>query len=307
MSEPADRVAICILTFRRPAMLRRLLEDLGRIRIPDGVAVKVAVVDNDAESSARATVDAACHLVPFPLTYVTEARRGIAPARNAAVLAAEPFDFLAFIDDDETPSTEWLEQLVAVQRRTGADVVTGTVLPSFTTAPPDWLVAGGFFERPRHEDGAIITYARTGNVLIAHRLLERHDPPFEARYGLSGGEDTHFFMRAVSEGARIAWADRAAVSETLPSERASWRWLLAREYHRGHILSMCLCDLTGSPARRARRAGHGALRIVTGLLGAGLAVRRGRAGLLRSARQVALGTGMLTGLAGIRSSPYALR
>jgi len=62
------------------------------------------------------------------------------------------------------------------------------------------MVDGGFFERPRHLDGELIDYARTSNVLIRHDVLQRHTPPFDPAYGLSGGEGTHFFMRAVLEG-----------------------------------------------------------------------------------------------------------
>jgi succinoglycan biosynthesis protein ExoM len=249
-------------------------------------------------------VQAAQASMPFPMSYLIEPQPGIVAARNAAVAAAEPFEFLAFIDDDEVPSEQWLDQLVAVQRRTSADVVTGTVLPEFEHAPPRWMVGGGFFERPRHLDGELIGYARTSNVLIRHDVLQRHTPPFDPAYGLSGGEDTHFFMRAALEGARIAWADRAVVTETFPSERVSWRWLMAREYRRGNTLSLCLLDLTNSRRRRARRAAHGMLRIAKGFIATAASIGGGRASLLRAGREIALGSGMLTGLVGARFAPY---
>jgi succinoglycan biosynthesis protein ExoM len=165
-------------------------------------------------------------------------------------------------------------------------------------------VAGGFFDRPSHLNGQIIHYATTSNVLIAHSVLATHDPPFHPAYGLSGGEDTHFFMRAVLEGFRIAWADRAVVTETFPPDRVRWSWLVTREYRRGNTLSLCLRDLQDSSRRRVRRAVRGVLEIILGTAVALTAVRQGRQSLLRGMRQVALGAGMLTGLARVRFRPY---
>ena len=110
-------------------------------------------------------------------------------------------DFIAFLDDDETADANWLAELVRVQRVTGADVVTGTVLPVFEVDPPGWAVEGSFFERPRFATGTELTYARTGNVLIAAHVMPAGDPaPFNEAMVLTGGSDTHFFLRRVARG-----------------------------------------------------------------------------------------------------------
>ena len=167
-------------------------------------------------------------------------------------------DFVAFLDDDEIACREWLAELLRVQRSTGADVVTGTVLPAFEVDPPTWMVDGGFFERRRYPTGHRLPYARTSNVLIAAPVIAAAGPaPFAEALALNGGDDTHFFMRAHDQGFSIVWADDAVVHETIPASRLSARWLLMREYRRGNTLSLCLRDLHDSPVppRAAGRPG----------------------------------------------------
>ena len=73
--------------------------------------------------------------MPWQLVYAVEPRRGIPFGRNTAVRTAGDVDFVAFLDDDETADPAWLVELLRVQRTTGADVVTGTVLPVFEAGP----------------------------------------------------------------------------------------------------------------------------------------------------------------------------
>jgi hypothetical protein len=47
------RTDVCIATFKRPALLERLLRDLLAQQLPDGVSMHIIVVDNDVDESAR--------------------------------------------------------------------------------------------------------------------------------------------------------------------------------------------------------------------------------------------------------------
>ncbi len=297
------RVAVCACTYLRPQGLARLLAELAAVEVPDGVAVEVVIVDNDAGGSGRAAVDAARPGFPFPLRYVVEPEPGIVAARNAAVAAAGPVDAVAFLDDDEWPSPRWLAELVRVGEASGAEVVTGTVEPVFDEEPPAWVRAGGFFERPRHADGARIHYARTSNVLVGRGALAVHDPPFEDT-GSDGGEDTLFFHRVHLAGHPIVWADGAAVYESVPPARVSPRWIVLRQYRYGLTRSALLRSLGGSPWHAIRRAGLGVLTVLRGLVVALGAVRGGRAALVKGAATAALGAGLVLGLFGVGHDQY---
>jgi succinoglycan biosynthesis protein ExoM len=286
-------IAVCALTFRR-ASIRTLLEAIGRLEPPPDATVRVVVVDNDATGSAREVVTQAAATLPWPVAYAVEPTPGIATARNRAVATAGDVDLVAFIDDDEVPDPRWLAALVEVQRSAGADVVTGPIVPTYERTPPTWMVDGGFFERRRFSSGTELDWARTGNVLIARSVLG--DAPFDPKFDLSGGEDTHFFMRIHLAGARIVWADDAVVTDLVPAERMNLRWLVQREYRRGNTLSVCLRDLTDSWPRRLRRVAQAGVRVAQGLALLGTAVVTGRAGAVRGLRRIAFGTGLVTGL-----------
>jgi succinoglycan biosynthesis protein ExoM len=299
-------VAVCVCTYLRPVGLARLLDAFATTQALDDVSVgdervdtRFVVVDNDAAGGQRATVEAFAARVPARVDYVVEPNRGIAQARNAAVRAALPdADYVVFIDDDEVPEPGWLAELVAMRGRTGAEIVTGPVVPEFTADAPQWVVDGGFFERPRHADGHDIHYATTSNVLISRSAFAVADPPFNERLGLAGGEDTFFFRQAHLAGKRIVWADKALVRELIPTSRCTASWLLRREYRRGNTLSVCMTALEGSLLRRAKRAAHALVALLHGLGVATTALRHGRSALVRGTLRACFAAGLVTGMTG---------
>jgi glycosyltransferase involved in cell wall biosynthesis len=298
-------VAVCALTYRRPAGLAALLDAFGRLDEPGpSVSLRFVVVDNDEACSAEPIVASAAVSMRWPVEYVAEPRRGIAQARNRAIASANGADFVAFVDDDEIPPPGWLNHLLDVQRQTGASIVTGPVVPVFESSPPAWVTEGAFFHPRRFPTGTPIHYAATGNVLMVRDVFAQHEPAFSESFGLSGGEDTHFFLRARLAGHRIVWADDAPVQETVPVSRVEVRWLVRREYRRGNTLSLCLRELRDSPMRRVRRVGQAAYRIGQGAVLLATAVVRGKPAAVAGVQRIAFGAGLLTGLAGVRYEEY---
>ena len=306
--EHRPSVGICVLTYRRNRQLMELLAGLAKLE-PPAVDVRIVVVDNNPDGAAHAIVeDFRTSWISaggaWPVEYVAEPQRGIARARNRAVAACGDTDYVAFIDDDEVPESDWLVSLFSVQASTHADVVVGRVLSRFETPPPKWVLEGRFLELPRRATGTRVDWAITGNVLIARHLLDRYCPPFDERFNLSGGEDTHFFMRAYDDGAVMVSADDAIVFEDTPSERTTLRSIMLREYRRGNTLSLCMLDLHPSLARRVRRVGQGVYRLLQGLGFLLLAPVEGRNNVYRAVHRMCLGAGLLTGLLGLRYEQY---
>ena len=229
-------VRVCVPTFRRPQGLARLLESLNGLQFRDAAPdVRILVIDNNPDGSAMAQVEAHRRDSRWPVDYWHETGRGVAAVRNAALARTAGCDMIAFIDDDELAEPSWLDELLAVQRRTGADVVTGTVLPLFMGPVPRWIEEGGFFDRPRHEDGARISDARTSNVLIRRAVFEETGLDFDPRLSLIGGEDTILFQQLVLRGRTIVWADHAVVHDCVPPSRTTLRWLLKRWFRTGNV------------------------------------------------------------------------
>jgi glycosyltransferase involved in cell wall biosynthesis len=222
-------ISICVCTYRRGDLLLALLHSLARQR-RDDFALEVILVDNDALASARPLALRARLLYPgLSLRYRVEPRQGISFARNLSVALARG-DYLAFIDDDEQASPDWLSQLWRTLCLSGADGVFGPVLPAYVANTPAWVIRGGFFQRPRFPTGSRIRFdARCGNGLLRARLIQSLLPsPFDPALAFSGGEDAALFYFLAQRGARYVWCDQACIQETVPRERQTLRWILGR-------------------------------------------------------------------------------
>ena len=185
--------AICVCTLRRPQLLRELLNGMARLcfqKVP-APTIRIIVVDNDSLESAESTV--ASVTVPWPVRYVVERPRGITYARNRAIDEAGSVDFVAFLDDDEVPSPQWLDELLWVKGEFAADVVSGPVLPKYEPEVADWVKRGRFFERELPTNGVVRRTCATNNVLIGSHVL-RHLGGFDHFFAFSGAEDTNYFL-----------------------------------------------------------------------------------------------------------------
>jgi succinoglycan biosynthesis protein ExoM len=299
-------VSVCIITYRRPQGLARLLGALNSLtfmKCPAAV-IEVIVVDNDAQQSGAAV----CRDWPagrFQLTYDVEPRRGISQARNRAVRrASATADFIAFVDDDEVPSPFWLDELLYVQGTWDADVIAGPVLPAFPETVPPWAIKGRFFERARYPTGHRSPHVGAGNALVRAQLFREKGLVFDERMALTVGEDVLLFSRMLRLGYSIVWADDAVVYEWVPDSRLTPGWVLQRAYRLGNTWSLCERELNPSMATRLMRIAKGLGRIVQGIVLLPPSLLLGPHAVLNSVRWIMLGTGNLSGVAGFRYEEY---
>ena len=302
------QVAICIATYRRPVGLERLLRALPLLRQPYGVDLVVLVVDNDEARSAAPVVDAIAAELPWPVRYRVEPRRGVSCVRNTALTLAGDCAFVAFIDDDEVPESDWLADLLLVQSQTGATAVSGPVLPVFTGVVPPWLTHAFALCYVRPRPGRPLTEFSTSNLLLDRAKLAELDLVFDETLTMIGGEDTMLAHDLVRHGCRLAWAERALAYEYIPASRTTLGWLLRRWYRTGNT-EVVLTQRRGvGRLGQVRGLTRGGVRVVLGLAGlliclpACLIGRQGRA--LRRSYTVARGLGMLAGVCGRHYAEY---
>ncbi len=228
---------IGVATFKRPKQLQELLESLeklswNKLEMP---RVEIAIVDNDADESARELVEMFAKNSHYPITYLTESRRGVSHVRNTALEFAlsHEFDFLAFIDDDETAHTNWLEALLIRQNETKAGAVFGQVNSQYNEDAPDWIAAWRPHAHIIETDGIPDKPGGTCNVLIDLQAVQNSNIRFDPKMSLTGGEDTLFFYEMQDAGYTFASAAAAIVDEDIPSNRAQPNWILKRWYRTG--------------------------------------------------------------------------
>nr|WP_258724055.1 glycosyltransferase family 2 protein [Cellulomonas sp. NS3] len=299
-------------TFRRPRTLASALSEV----VPQAEAlaealvgaVRVLVVDNDPDASAR---DFVTGHWSGRVEYRHEPRPGLAAVRNRALDESAASDVLVFVDDDELPRDGWLAHLVDAWTRWGCAAVAGPAVKQLTRPVDPWVQASGFFApRAARTTGAVVPGAATNNLLLDLRVLRRLGLRFDERFGTSGGEDTMLTRTLTARGETVRWCAEAVVDDPVPADRATRAWVLRRSYRTGTTWSRVHLALQPTvPGRfRARLAlvargtallGLGAAQALTGSL-TGSLVRRAH-GELRAAS----GWGVLAGVAGRTYGEYA--
>ena len=306
-SYPLMKIALCALTFHRPVGLRRLLEGLDALERPDSAEVVVLIVDNDPAESGRPIVEAVRTSTTIDIEYLVEPTRGIWAGRNTAVAHAL------------SPGCR-LRVLHRRRRVARARLVGATPRNTIRHGRRRRHRAGasGVRRRRPHSGSSTaassigrrsnttseITWATTSQVLLDRRVFDDRPTPFDARFGLSGGDDTHFFAELHEAGYSMHWCDRAIVHESIPVSRVDERWLLKRQYRRGQTLSLSLRILDPRASRYVRRLGKAAIEAASGLGIVVTSAWRGRAVLVQGLERLAFSAGLVTGLAGRRYDEY---
>ncbi len=299
-------VAVCCITFRRPEGLQRLLDGLNSLAFTKNATprITVIVVDNDDAAPMRALVDGLRPTFRWQLRYGCEPVQGVSSARNRALeIVPANADYIAFIDDDEVPEPQWLDELLHVQRTYSGAIVQGPVRPVLPESAPKWLVRGRFLELGPFRDGAALHFAYTGNTLMVADIVRKLNLRFDERFNRTGGEDQRFFGRAIAAGYRVVTAARAIVHEWVPEGRTTLRYLLLRKFRMGNTLTL-IDRIEGGKGRLTVRAIKSVGRIGLGMAQTILLLHRGFAGLAAALCTVAWGVGALVGLFGVVYREY---
>ncbi len=233
---------IGICTYRRPEGLRSLLNGIGRQSFSSQLrpAVSIVVVDNaGSEETGKICEDFRASFPSLPIADIREPCQGISHARNAVLkwVRAHECDYLALIDDDEIPCPEWLDKLLAMQKKSGSAVVRGPVVPSYSSVTPEWVKQGKYYGWPANPhsiaDGQPLNSCSTGNVLMYWSAMRNHELSFDVRLAQTGGEDTVFFHRLKQAGYSIIYAADAVVTESIPAMRTTLPALLRLHFRLG--------------------------------------------------------------------------
>lgn len=232
----SDHISVCICTYKRPQLLKKLLLALEGQRTDGLFTFSAVVVDNDCAESAREIVTLVEKKVKYRIEYYVEPRQNIALARNRAVLNARG-DFIAMIDDDEVPIDKWLYFLFETVQSSKADGVMGLVRPAFPPQTPPWLIKSGLCDRQSYSTGMVLTYSqtRTGNVLFQRQVFNDGKYLFEEQFGRTGGEDVEFFYKRIEEGFKFVWCEEASVYEEVLPERCLLRYHLKKYIRMGSL------------------------------------------------------------------------
>jgi len=295
-------VAICICTYRRPEMLRGLLDRLRAEaeNITAKASVGVVVVDDDPDGSAESVAKSAGLGFGLGVEYIHAGSRNIAIARNLAINAGiETASLIALIDDDCVPAEGWLSELLKVFSIGEAEIVTGVCVDEFPETYPSWVHRGPYFDQPMVEpDGSLVATGYIKNILIDADALRRSRIQFDPVFGQTGGEDEMFLIQTRRLGFRNRRAAGAVVYEKVPANRLNFKYQLRRRFWYGNTES--LTNVASGDASRWRVFGRGIRMIARSLPMVPMRLLRRQPAELHSAAALLLqGMGRVLGAAGI--------
>jgi glycosyltransferase involved in cell wall biosynthesis len=229
---PIPHISVCICSYRRPKLLKRLLLKLNN-QVTEGLfTYSIVVADNDFARSGEAVVVKLSSLSRLPIRYCVEPRRNIALARNKAIEHAEGA-YIALIDDDEFPEPTWLLALYQNLCKYRVDGVLGAVKRHFEEVPPAWFRKSGIYSRKVNPTGTAVRWkeSRTGNALLKRGMFVCDPAPFRPEY--RAGEDQDFFRRKIEAGYRFIWSEDAVVCETITPARWKRSYILRKAVLQG--------------------------------------------------------------------------
>lgn len=222
-------ISVIVPTYNRYDMLRGALESLIRQETEGELSYELIVVDNASTDQTRSLVEELAAQSPIPVRYFYEATPGPGAARNCGLAQAQG-EWVAFFDDDEVATPDWLRQLYKAAIKTGALIVGGAM---HLDLPQETLDRLGRYVRQtslREIDyySTIRPYSDkrlpgTNNALVAaqvFRKVGKFDPS-----KVCGEEDSDFFLRARAVGISPYYTPHAVVRHRIPPSRITEEYL----------------------------------------------------------------------------------
>ena len=225
--------SICIATYKRPELLKKLLEGLSNQVIPEDIEVEIIVVDNDSSGSAKNIVEQVVSALSMKIKYFIQPEKNISLTRNLAVENSNG-ELILFIDDDEIADKNWVKCLIQCVQKYNADGAFGTVKSYFDNDIPKWLRKSFIYNRKSFKSGTVANYTRTGNCIVKSSILRKISGPFDPGYGISGGGDTNLFGKLKKRGAKFVNCNEAITYEYVPRERTTIKWQIKRALRIGN-------------------------------------------------------------------------
>jgi succinoglycan biosynthesis protein ExoM len=244
-----QRIIVGICTCRNPDGLAKLLNAL---RKPECTSlVGLVVVENDAGGAGAKLAAEMAPSLSVPVHIAVEPQAGIPFARNRVFTEAlkHEFDYLVFIDDDEFPSSGWLNELLRVARESDREVVFGPVHPIFKAPVDEPIRETDFHKRGGWSSRKGEVAHSTANLMLSRKIIESSDEWFDVQMAFSGGTDTDYLWRLHRAGFDHAFAENAFVWEDIPPSRARPNWLLSRARRNGSSLTLIRAKFARPGAR----------------------------------------------------------
>src|SRR6516164_5456771 len=231
----AVAIDVVICTYNRAANLHEALSALAAQRASGDVIWSVLVVDNGSTDSTGDMVEAhrSRRLLPG-LRRVVESELGLTPARRRGARETSA-PWIAFVDDDNLLDSGWLDAIArAIRKNPEAGGIGGRVILDWEEPPPNFVKGFGWcFAEQELGRAACEVDGLVGAGMVVRRAaliecgwLERPLLADRAGKRLISGGDVEIVQRIRGSGYPLWFAPDAILRHRIPTDRASWHYLL---------------------------------------------------------------------------------
>lgn len=223
-------ISIVIPTFYRPEALTVAMRSAAN-QIAPGYDIEIIIADNSKDASAKAQVENFKAFTDFPVKYISVPEPGIANVRNAALTLVEG-QYIAFLDDDQDATPNWLRIMVEQCRADNSAAVFGHIQGRTNVSVKNAPAKLAFFSRLHNgrPSGKTGKFHGCGASLLD---LSKIDPAllhFDTMRNQTGGEDDALFSAIQHAGGTFSWSDEALVYEDVPADRIKKRYICHRSF-----------------------------------------------------------------------------
>jgi glucosyl-dolichyl phosphate glucuronosyltransferase len=224
------------------------------------------VIDNHSTDRTREVVEDFCRRYPAIFRYAFEPQRGKSFALNTGIREAEG-GVLAFMDDDVTVETMWLQNLTKPLRNGECAGSGGRTVLAQPFTPPHWMAMVGpygmghvlaalFDLGPEARELDVAPYG--ANMAFRKEMFEKYGlfrtdlGPSPTREIPRPGEDTEFGRRLQRAGERLRYEPSAVVYHPVLEDRLQKSYFLTWYFDCGRAMVRewrCGPDVLGIPRR----------------------------------------------------------
>lgn len=235
---PEPRLSVIIPTCNRKPALARCLDGLAKQSLP-AEDFEVIVVDDSGSPSEIELVPEDTGLLEVRVIRHQQ-NSGAATARNTGARAARG-PFLAFVDDDCVPETDWAFRLADLLPDSDGAMLAGAVRIAVPEPPCDRVTQ--LLSNPLEAGDGTLVRAQTANLVVPADGFHAIGG-FDEGYRGAGYEDYEFCLRWRASGRRILAAPGAVVLHRRDTSLGKfWR----QHFHYGRGAARFYGQGTGGP------------------------------------------------------------
>jgi glucosyl-dolichyl phosphate glucuronosyltransferase len=309
-------LTVCICTHDRPHYVRDCLDGLRRQTVSRD---RITILVVDSGSSPDASAELAVLTARNDARLIRLDHPGVSLARNAGAWAART-QFIAYIDDDAIPASDWVSSILTAIAQPGRPpaLIGGRILPRWEAPLPAWWPTSlrGVLSIIEHEGSGeyrtaavpkdLEPYAANMVVHVLSLLAAGGFGDAVGRYGhsLLSDEEVQLAWALQDAGYSIRYDSRIVVYHQIQARRLEPGWLLSRLYWQG-ASTVLTRRLLHQPRSVWRELPHRLL--IAGLLAPVCLIPRHSTFLLAARWRVAYAAGFVRAALGWHATDSAIR